>query len=309
MRGSWRPNITIYFDPHSYGHQRCVFLVLQMLNRRPRGPLCWLMAFFTASYQQLPWTPTHQSPQGPFGLMWLSLPHLVYNSVRSLTVTATVWLLSWLSYIIVQRPLSRLLDLWNRMFDRHQTEITVMQFTGHSLPVHQSMFFTSSHFVSQFPPTRFLLITAIRMCHFLPLHHLGMAFLAGSKAKIQHYHNTTNHRKYLPQLELLWPRDIHSSNKHVLPKYSKTFDSICVPTVWKRVGYAMGCLLRLVVVVFLDTQSFRFLQKSESLAAVWNCLKSSSDHGAICIKLDLFENKKFSTWMKCTRNHHSHVIT
>ena len=41
---------------------------------------------------------------------------LVYNSVRSLTV----WLLSWLSYIIVQRPL----DLWNRMFHRHQAEIT-----------------------------------------------------------------------------------------------------------------------------------------------------------------------------------------
>ena len=25
------------------------------------------------------------------------------------------------------------------MFDRHQAEITVMQFTGHSLPVHQSV--------------------------------------------------------------------------------------------------------------------------------------------------------------------------
>ena len=67
-----------------------------------------------------------------------------------------------------------------------------MQFTGHSLPVHQSMsvpweFFTSSHFISQFPPTRFPLITAIRMCHLLPVHHLGMAFLVGSKAKIQHF--------------------------------------------------------------------------------------------------------------------------
>ena len=76
------------------------------------------------------------------------------------------------------------------MFDCHQAEITVMQFTGHSLPVRQSMsvpweFFTSSHFISQFPPTRFPLKTAIRMCHFLPVHHLGMAFLAGSKAKIQ----------------------------------------------------------------------------------------------------------------------------
>ena len=48
------------------------------------------------------------------------------------------------------------------------------------------IFFTSYHFVSQFPPTRFPLITAIRMCHLLPVHHLGMAFLAGSKAKIQH---------------------------------------------------------------------------------------------------------------------------
>ena len=48
------------------------------------------------------------------------------------------------------------------------------------------IFFTSSHFVSQFPPTRFPLITAIRMCHFLPVHQLGMAFLAWSKVKIQY---------------------------------------------------------------------------------------------------------------------------
>ena len=46
-------------------------------------------------------------------------------------------------------------------------------------------FFTSSHFISQFPPTRFPLITAIRMCHLLPVYHLGMALFAGSKVKIQ----------------------------------------------------------------------------------------------------------------------------
>ena len=90
---------TAIFWPHSYGRQRCVFLVLLMLNRRPWGPLCWVMAFFTASYQQLLWTPTQSGAPSLFGLVWLSLPHLVYNSVRSLT--ATVWLLSWLSYIIV----------------------------------------------------------------------------------------------------------------------------------------------------------------------------------------------------------------
>ena len=121
-------------------------------------------------------------PKGPFGLMWLSLAHLVYNSVRSSTQLA--WLLSWQSYIIVQRPL----DLWNRMFNRHQTEITVMQFRGHSLLVRQSMsvpwaFFSSSHFISQFPPTRFPFITAIRMCHFLPVHHFEWNFVPGQRPK------------------------------------------------------------------------------------------------------------------------------
>ena len=52
-----------YFDLHSYGRQRCVLLVLLMLNRRPWGPLCWGLAFFTASYQHLLWTPIHQGPK------------------------------------------------------------------------------------------------------------------------------------------------------------------------------------------------------------------------------------------------------
>ena len=57
---------TAIFWPHSYDRQPCVFLILQMLNRRPSGPaLCWVMAFFTASYQQLLWTPTHQGPKAP----------------------------------------------------------------------------------------------------------------------------------------------------------------------------------------------------------------------------------------------------
>ena len=33
-------------------------------------------------------------------------------------------------------------------------------------------FFTSSLFISKFPTTQFPLITAIRMCHFLPVHYL-----------------------------------------------------------------------------------------------------------------------------------------
>ena len=150
------------------------------------GPLCWVLAFFTASYQHLLWIPIHQGPKAPSA--WCDFPYhissitpsdLQLNCLPSLLARRTQ-----LSYIIVRRPL----DLWYWMFNRHQVEITVMQFRGHSLLVHQSMsvpweFFSSSYFISQFPPMRFPLITAIRMCHLLPVHHLGMAFLAGSKGQ------------------------------------------------------------------------------------------------------------------------------
>ena len=171
------------FWPYSYGRQRWVFLVLLMLNRRPRSPLCWVMAFFIASYQHLLWTPIQSRAPSPFGLVWLSLPHLVYNSVRPPTATSVLTELYNSS-----TPTRSPTRFWNGMWDRYRAEITVMQFTGHSLPVHQSMsvpweFFYLVPF--QFPPTRFPLITAIRMCHFLPVHHLGMEFFAGSKVKIQ----------------------------------------------------------------------------------------------------------------------------
>ena len=44
--------------------------------------------------------------------------------------------------------------LWNGMCDRHRAEITVMQFTGHSLPLHPFVtarwdIFTLSHIVNQ----------------------------------------------------------------------------------------------------------------------------------------------------------------
>ena len=44
-------------------------------------------------------------------------------------------------------------------------------------------FFSLSHFVSQFPPTRFPLLTAIGMRHFLPVHHLEWHFGPGQRSK------------------------------------------------------------------------------------------------------------------------------
>ena len=109
-----------HIDPHSYGHQHCVFLVLQDCSIRGPG--------------------AHSAGCG------LSLLHLVLNS-------SDLWLTDFLSspsYIIVQSPTQY---LWNGMFDCHQAEITVLQVTDHSLPVHQSMTvawdFSLSHIVSQ----------------------------------------------------------------------------------------------------------------------------------------------------------------
>ena len=151
----------------------------------------WVMAFFTASYQQPLWTLTHQASWGP---LW---PDVAFPTTCRPTSSNSNWNSNCLTSVLTELYNSsthtqRLLDFWNRMLDPHQAEITVMQFTGHSLPVHQSMsvpwdFFSSSYFISQFPPTRFPFITAIRMCHFLPVHHLGIAFLAGLKVKIQQY--------------------------------------------------------------------------------------------------------------------------
>ena len=117
-----------HIDPHSYGHQRFVFLVLQGCSTG--GPGTQLSAG-----------------------CWLSLPHLVTNA-HSISLVWSPKLTDFRSspsYMIVQSPTQY---LWNGMFDRYQAEITVMQFTGHSLPVHQSMTdapedFTLSHIVSQ----------------------------------------------------------------------------------------------------------------------------------------------------------------
>ena len=194
MRGSWRPNRTeIFWPPLLWPSTLC-------LSRSPDAqPEALGSTLLGAGFLYYILSATslvpklHRGSRGPPRPGVAFPTTVVYNCDSNCTGTRTLlsWLLSWLSYIIVQRPLDGPHDLWNRMFDHHQAEITVMQFTGHSLPVRQSMsapweFFTSSHFISQFPPTRFPLITDIRMCHFLPVHHLGMAFLTGSNVKIQH---------------------------------------------------------------------------------------------------------------------------
>ena len=121
-----------YFDPPNLWPSTLCLSRSSDAQPEPWGPLCWVLAFFTASYQHLLWTPIHQGfPRVPSA--GCGFPYHTSTPTPSDLQLQLAWLLSWLSYIIVQRPL----DLWNRMFNRHKAEITVMQFTGHSLPVHQ----------------------------------------------------------------------------------------------------------------------------------------------------------------------------
>ena len=125
---------------------RCVFIVLLMFNQRPWGPL-------------------HRGfSEGPLGRVWPSLPHLVSSCLefcwqlhrgfpRSASVgcglpyhisSLTLWESAGNCFGTPNStelnnsstPTRSPTGSLNRMFNRHQAEITVMQFRGYSLPVH-----------------------------------------------------------------------------------------------------------------------------------------------------------------------------
>ena len=180
VRRSWRPNKTAIFWLRLFWPSAlCLPRSPELLNRRPRGPLCWLSLPHLISNFSGP--QLIRAPRAPSA--WCGFPY----HISSITPTpSALWLLSWLSYIIVQLPLDRPLNLWNGMFDRHQAEITVIQFRGHSLPVH--------HYEVEPSPCPILsaeLTCAISShnCHWnvsLPSGtSLWMAFLVGSKIKMQ----------------------------------------------------------------------------------------------------------------------------
>ena len=136
VRGSWRPNRNFNILTSTLMAVNVVSFPFSWCSTG--GPEAhsagwWLSLVHLISIFSGPQTPSGfpRAPSAGCGFLY-------HNSsiTPSPTVTATV---TWLSNIIVQCPLDRPLDLWNGMIDRHPAEITVMQFTGHSLPVHQSM--------------------------------------------------------------------------------------------------------------------------------------------------------------------------
>ena len=113
-------------------------------------PEAWGPASLGAGFLNRILSPTRLIPPNSFegpevssAWCWLSLPHLVSNSsdlqnplnflCSELYNSATPT-----QYLpITGHRNMHFRCIWNGMFDRHRAEITVMQFTGHSLPVHQ----------------------------------------------------------------------------------------------------------------------------------------------------------------------------
>ena len=121
----------------------------------------------------------------PLGRVWPSLPHLVSNPL------GVCWQLLWdpnsTELNNNSTPTRSPTGSLNRIFNPHQAEITVMQFRGYSLPVHDcsgTMRPSPCPISALIRPRDLFQLLAVGMCHFLPMYHLGIAFLGrggGSK--------------------------------------------------------------------------------------------------------------------------------
>ena len=135
VRGSWRPNRNCnILTPTLMAVNVVSFSISRAAQLEAQGPTLLGDGFLYCILSATSLDPNSSGAPRPLR------PDVALPTTPRLPQSPTLLeLLSWLSYITVQRPLSCPLDLWNRMFNRHQAKITVMQFTGHSLPVDQSM--------------------------------------------------------------------------------------------------------------------------------------------------------------------------
>ena len=180
MGGSWRPNITEIFWPQSYGCQCCVFLVLHGCSTGALESTLLGAGFphYSSSTSVSDWTACLLLFNSS-ALYYLQTPTRWYGHASTPPQ---------LLPISGDRDVSLLLSLewpvWSSSCGNNCHAVQRSLSSGAS--VYESImgfFFTSSHFISQFPPTRFPLITAIRMCHLLPVHHLEWHFWSGQKVK------------------------------------------------------------------------------------------------------------------------------
>ena len=185
VRGNWRPHITEIFWPQSYGRQRCVFLVLQGCSTQsglPRTP----SAGCGFPYHSSPPTGTRTQLSSTISFCSIRRPYIIFKLPRG-GMDTPPRLRNFFWYLAIGMChflLSLEWPVWSLSsgYNCHAVQRSLSSGTS----VYESImgfFFTSSHFISQFPPMRFPLITAIRMRHLLPVHHPEWHFWPVQKVK------------------------------------------------------------------------------------------------------------------------------
>ena len=164
-----------------------------LLNRKPRAHSArwWLSLLHLISIFSGPQLIRAQMAPSA----WCGFPY----HISTPTVSNSTGRWTQLSYIIVRRSL----DLWNRMFNRHQEEITVMQVrslsSGASLCSGTVVPSPCPILSALIRPRDLFRLLAIGMCHFRPVHHLGIAFLGRVEGQ-----NTTRGKFKKMQTTVLW---------------------------------------------------------------------------------------------------------
>ena len=153
----------------------------RLLNRKPRGPLCWLSLLHLISNLSGP--QLNRGPREPLR-SGVSFPTTSRsNSVRSLTVRLLVLTELYISSTSTQSPNQSLeWHVWLSSSGNNCHAVQRSLSSGASV-YECTMAFTLSHFISQIRPRDLFRLLAIGMCHFLPVHHFEMAGLAGRRSK------------------------------------------------------------------------------------------------------------------------------
>ena len=89
VRGSWRPNRNFHILTSTLMAGNVVSFSFSWCSTggpEAHSAGCWLSLLLLSATSL---DPNSMGAPSPFGLVWLSLPHLVYNSVRSPTATSS----------------------------------------------------------------------------------------------------------------------------------------------------------------------------------------------------------------------------
>ena len=186
VRGSWRPNRTeIFWPPLLWPSALCLSCSPDAQPEAQRPTLQGdgsLYCILSASSLD----PNSSGPQTPSA--WCGFTY----HISSISVSNSNWnsltsvLTELYNSLMPTQSLTRSLKphVWSLSSGNNCHAVHSSLSSGASVyECTMGIFFTSSHFISQFLPTWFPLITASRICHYLPVHHSEWHFWPGRRSK------------------------------------------------------------------------------------------------------------------------------